>query len=163
MRRINIKFLLIITLAVFTAVGVGTTVWYFNSDRASGSFLERAQSAEKEADLRGAIGPYQQYLAFQPADQEVKEHAALLAVKIAELDDATYIEKRRAFRRITRLLRHQPDRNDLRRRLVDVLVAQGAYADVKKQVDELTEMKKSNSKTLVGLKGIWKNSNLTTE
>ena len=139
MRRINIKFLLIMTLAIFAVVSVGAAISYFNSDRASGIFLERAETAEKEGDLRGAIGPYLQYLAFQPADQETKEHAALLAVKIAELDDATYVEKRRAFRHLTRLLRHQPERNDLRRRLVDVLVAQGAYADVKKQVDELVE------------------------
>jgi hypothetical protein len=139
MRRINIKFLLIMTLAIFAVVSVGAAIWYFNSDRASGVFLERAETAEKEGDLRGALGPYLQYLAFQPSDQETKEHAALLTVKIAELDDATYVEKRRAFRHLTRLLRHQPERNDLRRRLVDVLVARGAYVDVKKQVDELVE------------------------
>ncbi|MFQ5825707.1 MAG: hypothetical protein ACE5JB_16855 [bacterium] len=34
---------------------------------------------------------------------------------------------------------------------------------LKKQVDEMTAFKKSNSKTLVELKGIWKSSNLTTE
>ena len=106
MRRINIKFLLIMTLSVFAVVSVGAAIWYSNSDRASGVFFKRAETAEKEGDLRGAIGPYLQYLAFQSSDQETKEHAALLAVKIAELDDATYVEKRRAFRHLTRLLRH---------------------------------------------------------
>ena len=139
MRRINIKVLLILTIAGFLVLGVGGAIWYSNSDRASGVFLKRAQTAEAKGNLREAIGSYLRYLAFQPTDQETKEHAALLAVKIAQLDDSTYLEKRRAFRRITRLLRSQPDRNDLRRSLVDVLLSQRAYADVKKQVDELAE------------------------
>ncbi|MEC8337689.1 MAG: hypothetical protein VXZ84_06055 [Planctomycetota bacterium] len=139
MRRINIKVLLILTTVVFLLLGVGGVIWYSNSDRASGVFLERAQTAEDEGNLREAIDSYLRYLAFRPTDQETKEHVALLAVKIAQREDSTYIERRRAFRRITRLLRSQPDRNDLRRSLVDVLLAQGAYADVKKQVDELAE------------------------
>ena len=47
MRRINIKFLLIMTLAIFAVVSVGAAISYFNSDRASGIFLERAETAEK--------------------------------------------------------------------------------------------------------------------
>ena len=137
MRRINFKLLLMLGLAVFLVAGIGVALWYFNSGRAAGVYLEQAQKAEKAGDLRKAFAPYLQYLAFQPADQETKEHTALLAAEIAQLDDATFIEKRRAYRHLTRLLRHQPERNDLRRRLVDVLVVQNAYIDAKKQVDQL--------------------------
>ena len=137
MRRINFKLLLMLGLAVFLVAGTGGALWHFNSGRAAEVFLEQAQKAEKAGDLRKAFAPYLQYLAFQPADQETKEHTALLAAEIAQLDDATVIEKRRAYRHLTRLLRHQPERNDLRRRLIDVLVVQKAYTDAKKQVDEL--------------------------
>ena len=81
MRRINIKVLLILTTVVFLLLGVGGVIWYSNSDRASGVFLKRAQTAEDEGNLREAIDSYLRYLAFRPTDQETKEHAALLAVK----------------------------------------------------------------------------------
>ena len=137
MRRINLKFLLVLTLALFSVIGTGVAVWYFNSDRASDAYLKRAQEHEAEGNLRAAIGPYQQYLAFHPEDQETKGHVALLAAAIAQLDDANFIEKRRAYRQLTRFLRNHPERDDLRRSLVDVLIARGSFAEVKKQIDEL--------------------------
>ena len=42
MRRINLKFLLILMFALFSVIGVGGAVWYFNSDRASDAYLKRA-------------------------------------------------------------------------------------------------------------------------
>ena len=139
MRRINVKLLLIMSLVGLVVLGVGGGLWYLNSDRAAETFLEQAKSAEKKGNLREAIEPYLQYLAFRPSDHATKKHVAQLAAKIALLEDATYIEKRRAFRHLTRLLRQEPEQNDLRRSLVGVLVAQNAFADVKKQVDELVE------------------------
>ena len=68
MRRINVKLLLMLGLAVFLVAGTGGALWYFNSGRAAGVFLEQAQKAEKAGDLRKAFAPYLQYLAFQPAD-----------------------------------------------------------------------------------------------
>ncbi len=137
MRRINLKFLLILMFALFSVIGIGGAVWYFNSDRASDAYLKRAQEQEEEGNLRAAIGPYQQYLAFHPEDQETKGHVALLAAEIAQLEDANFIEKRRAYRQLTRLLRNYPERNDLRRSLVDVLIARGSFAEAKKQIDDL--------------------------
>ena len=69
MRRINVKLLLILTIAFCLVLGVGGAIWYSNSDRASDEFLKRAQTAEQEGNLRKAIGSYLRYLAFQPTDQ----------------------------------------------------------------------------------------------
>ena len=56
MRRINVKLLLILTIAFCLVLGVGGAIWYSNSDRASGEFLKRAQTAEQDGNLRKAIG-----------------------------------------------------------------------------------------------------------
>ena len=137
MRRINLKFLVIFAISLVIAGGGGYGFWYLNSGRSASLIRELAEEKEAKGELRKAWPMFNQYLALKPSDQETRGHVAVLAADIAELDDATFTEKRRAFRQLSRLLRSQPERDDLRRRLIHVLIAQGSYALVQKQVEAL--------------------------
>ena len=98
MRRINLKFLVIFAISLVIAGGAGYGFWYLNSGRSASLIRERAEKKEAKGELRKALPIFNQYLALRPSDQETREHVAVLAADIAALDDATFIEKRRAFR-----------------------------------------------------------------
>ncbi len=144
MQRLNLKFLVGFFLATVLICVGAYAVWAYNVKQKIAVIRQKAVAAEEEGDLKAAVRLYQQYLNYNAGDNEQLGKVAIMAADIAADPEATPADQKKAYRLLSRSLRSMPDRNDLRRKFVDVLVDRRMFSDAQKQIIELEKQNVSN-------------------
>jgi cellulose synthase operon protein C len=131
--RVNVP----LVLAMIAAAGVSLAGMYFvhayQVRRNAASLLERVQAAKKDGELNVAIHHLQNYVIFRPNDIDA-------LAELAELIDQTAIsfnDMRRVYFRYENVLRQDPDRTQVRRRLVEVAMRLHRYSDALEHLKHL--------------------------
>lgn len=137
MQRLNLKLIVGLLLAAVLICGGTYALWAYNVKQKIAEIRQKAVAAEDEGNLKAAVRLYQQYLNYNSGDIEQLANVALLATEIAVDPEATPADQVKAYRLLSRALRSMPERNDLRRKLVDVLVERRMFSDAQKQIIEL--------------------------
>ncbi|MBI2824344.1 MAG: tetratricopeptide repeat protein [Planctomycetia bacterium] len=148
MRRLNVK--LVIWLSATSLIAIVAVYFIHGSQmtRTARVLLDQAKTAEDQDDLETAVSFYAQYNAYRPDDAEEAAHMALMFADIAEktLADraASDNEKRKksseAYFTLEKTLRDHPERDAVRRRLVDYAMMTGRTGDA---ADHITSLLKS--------------------
>src|SRR5207249_4899233 len=122
-RRLNVRFALVLagSLAVLST---GAYFLHARNVRASaGVLLERAERARQDKELTKAADYFGRYLSFKPADADALASYGLLLAE-PELNRSRR-DTLRAINTLERASLRNPDRADLRRRLVDLQISAG--------------------------------------
>lgn len=131
MRTLNLRFAAL--LLVITAVLAGGVhlLHGFQMRRNAHMFLREAERARAEKKSAEAVRHYQRYLEFMPDDTAVlADYAVVLADLAAERAGA----RRAAYETLERALRADPQRSDLRRRLVPLALQLGRFSDAQEHL-----------------------------
>jgi tetratricopeptide (TPR) repeat protein len=123
-RQVNLKFLLVLIIAVAAA---GTAVHFvhgYQVERQAGALKEQAERAIADKDPATAIPLLQRYLGFRPGDTDtLEEYGTLLADEGEKAGDVRML--RLAVAAFEEVLRQDPERKAVRRRQVDVALEAG--------------------------------------
>ncbi len=144
MQRLNLKLIVGLLLGTVLICGGAYAVWAYNVKQKISEIRQKAVAAEEEGNLKEALKFYQQYLNYNSGDVEQLGKVALMAADIAADPEATPADQKKAYRLLSRSLRSMPGRNDLRRKLVDVLVERRMFSDAQKQIIELEKQNVSD-------------------
>ena len=128
MRKLNVKFLIVLLLILVVVGGGVAGALIFRSDP-SAKFLAEAREAGQAGEHDRALENYRNYLAFHRDDQEVLLEAAEVGkhcVSEANIQDSK--QAMPTLRLMARALRNSPRRNDIRRNLAAGLIAMGVIA-----------------------------------
>src|SRR5262245_1476478 len=116
-RKLNRKVLLILVLGLCLLGGGGYTYYVLKVRRTAAMFLDQARRAEDEGRFEDAAGLLANYLAYRPKDNEQRLRMGELLEKAGSPKT-----KSQALGVYARVLRLEPQRDDLRRRLVELAV-----------------------------------------
>jgi tetratricopeptide (TPR) repeat protein len=125
MPTLNRKLLLRLFLATLVLGGGLLLLHYVQSDRAKDALRWQADHAAENGRLDKAVLYMRQYLELRPEDHDAAVRLGELILKRGsgqkELTSALFLYER--------VLREAPEREDVRRRLVDICVRLGRYGD----------------------------------
>ena len=128
MRRLNIKFIIFLFVVV-AIIGIGGwLLWAVNSGQSSHRMLEKARTAQESGQFGKALQFYARYLNHNPDDTEGLCEAATMAPKCITSDPASSTQGINAVKIMIRAVRVAPERNDIRRNLVDGFIELGEIA-----------------------------------
>jgi tetratricopeptide (TPR) repeat protein len=134
-KTFNLRFVGCLLLALLV---LGTGVHFlhaFQVKRNAGSLRARAEQAQQEDDPQVAAEYYERYLGLVPGDTEALANFALM---LAEDRLATSRQKRiRACDLLERVVRSDPQRDDVRRQFARLAMGLGRFADAKENLTAL--------------------------
>ncbi|HEV2968642.1 MAG TPA: tetratricopeptide repeat protein [Pirellulales bacterium] len=126
---INRFFLLGLLACVVLLAAAVHGLHAFQISRQSSFLLDQAHRALKEKQFGPAVNYFQQYTKLAPQDVDAQAEFGLLLADLGASRDAALT--------LERVLRAQPDRDDLRRRLVPVEMGIDRVSDAKAHVERL--------------------------
>ncbi len=128
MRRINLRLLAILAISV-AILGVAVHLLHGYQIRANAdAFLREAREARESGETGVALHRLEWYLRFVPDDVEAQ---AELGMMLADRG-----ANHRAFALLEGVLRGEPDRMDVRRKLVDVIIRLGRHSDARTHLED---------------------------
>ncbi|HLW66380.1 MAG TPA: tetratricopeptide repeat protein [Gemmataceae bacterium] len=139
MRKLNVRFLLIL-LAVFTLAGSGLYLLHrFQQDRIARALLWQAEHARDEGQIERAALFYSQYLEFRPADQDTRIAFGAMLEKSLEKQAVGSRNPNSIIFLYEEALKGDPSRSDVRRRIVKLymLPRMRRYNDAMAHLDQL--------------------------
>ncbi|MHB1037152.1 MAG: tetratricopeptide repeat protein [Pirellulales bacterium] len=139
MKRLNLKFLALLVVCTGALVVAVAMVHYVQMRRNVGNMITWAEMSKKEGDLHEAAKWYARYVRQEPDDVEVWATLANLLADIADAPDATITDRTQAFNALEQTVRKDPERDAIRRRLVDYTIKIGRPQDA---VDHLNILQK---------------------
>ena len=129
MKSINLRFLLA-SLVCFSVLGVAAVMVHAVQLRWQSAFLlERARKSRDEQQFAPALRDYQLYLQLAPKNVEARAEFGLLLADCGQAPAAVV--------QLEAALRELRDRDDLRRRLVDLDIALQRYSDAQEHLQVL--------------------------
>jgi len=129
MKTLNIRFLGVLALC---AAVVGVCVHFLHGFQVAGNaemFLREAEQAKAAGDRWKAIQNLQKYLGLESKDIEAEAELGMLLADVAE--------NRHAYVRLEKVLRSDPDRTEVRRKLVDVAIELRRFSDARVHLEKL--------------------------
>jgi tetratricopeptide (TPR) repeat protein len=128
MRMVNFRLLAILLVGTALAAGGVHLVNHFQLRRHAGFFLDKARQEKNEGKYKEAIGFFDSYLALEPGDADATaEYGFLLA-------DVSQNRSPGAYGMFEKVLRSNPERSGVRRRLLDVAMRLGRYGDAQEHL-----------------------------
>ena len=143
MKRINLKFLLILVSAVVVGTAGLFFLRRFQVLRNSGNLASLAKQRLDEGKPAEAITLYARYIGLRPEDDAAFAEYAKLILARAEAPDATRNDLARAYNTLETAVRRNPDNDDLRRRLAEFQLRIGRSSDAREHLEVLKERVKS--------------------
>jgi tetratricopeptide (TPR) repeat protein len=142
---INFRFLIGLLVAIVVMGGATVGVHALQIGRESGFLLEQARRARDDKDFPLAAKRYQQYTKLVPKNFDaLAEYGVLLADHHSGRPASDALEK---------VLRVQPDRDDLRRKVVDMEMETGRYTDAEDHLKQYLMVKTPDDPELWKLLG----------
>lgn len=143
MRKLNIRRL-IVAVALLAAIGVGTYLLHnYQVRRNAQMFLREASRAREAGHAVDAMHNLQWYVRLVPGDIDSMAELGLLQVELEQWLPA--------FRTLENVLRKEPARADIRRRVVPVAMQLQRYSDAREHLEEYLLHKFPNDVDLLSL------------
>ncbi len=136
MKRLNIKLLSILAMAVIIVFGGVYVVHAIQMNRHIDSLLKRYEDT-KESDPQTAVWLYQRYLSYKPDDDE---HNADYALRVADIAQSQHNDKLYfdAVDALQKAIISPANKPELRRKTIELNMAFGQYKTAK---DDLLQLK----------------------
>jgi tetratricopeptide (TPR) repeat protein len=134
MRRIDLRSVLVLVVVGSWLGAAGLAAYQVQVERTARLWRTRADAAEAEGRFEQALAALVRYLALRPDDVAAQERHAWLLDRTATTAPA----RARAAAGLERVLRRQPGRADVRRRLAELEVERGRYAEARAHLGVLT-------------------------
>jgi tetratricopeptide (TPR) repeat protein len=139
-RRLNVK-LLVILLGVCVVVGPGVHFLHaFQAKRAAKALLRQADRADEEKRPDQAADFLRRYLVQDPRNNDVWVRYGLTLADLAKSSPSA-VTYDKAFQALAQVLRRDPGRADVRRKLVDVAMAWGHFSVAAENLNVLLKEK----------------------
>ena len=135
--RINVRFLLRLTIAAIALVSVTVFLHRIQVRRTSGGIASMARQAAADGRVDEAVDLYQRFLQLQPNDSSARAELGRLLAKRGQFE-AAFFEYERA-------LRAEPERMETRRHLVDVAFQLRRFDDARTHLTEHLLVSEPNS------------------
>lgn len=145
MRRLNLRRVAILMVAIIVVGGATHLLHGFQMSRIASVFLREARRAEAEHRPAEALRELRNYVKLAPDDIEG------LALYGKQLADLGRVEP--AYMTLEKVLRNEPERADVRRMLVRLAIQLGRFSEARANLDELLKQSPKDSE-LWELKGI---------
>ena len=139
MKRINLRFLLILIAVVVAGTAGIFFLRRFQVSRNAGNLATQAKARLKEGKTAEAIMLYSRYIGLRPEDSDAYAEYARLMLARAEAPDATRNDMARAYNSLEAAVRRNPDDDDLRRRLAEFQLRIGRAGDAREHLAVLRE------------------------
>jgi tetratricopeptide (TPR) repeat protein len=139
MRKLNVRFFLLLLTGVALFGGVLALVYYLQQDRIAAALLWQAQSSRQAEEWEKASLHYERYLEFKPDDAAVMIAYAEMLEQQLEKQQPWARNPRKVVYLLEEALRREADREDLRRRVVKhyLLPKMRRYKDAEAHLDIL--------------------------
>lgn len=139
MERYRVNYGLLIGLVVgVVAIGGGVFALYkIQQSRNASSFLTQADEAAAEGDLRAERGFLARYVNLRRDDMDAWERLTRTRLAISELGDAEPSEQRDGYNALEQFIQMDPKHDDLRRKLVDLLMKGRRFKDALSHIEYL--------------------------
>ena len=121
MRKLNLTWLVGLVIGSIVLVGLSFGLHRFQMARNASAFVQRAKRAQADKRFEDAAFYLSRYVKLAPKDNE---GLILLGMQLADLGRVTP-----AFLALEKAIRIEPDRNDVRRRLVELAMQLGRFSD----------------------------------
>lgn len=131
MRTLNLRFAALLLVIGAVLAGGVHLLHGFQMRRNAHMFLREAERARAEKKPAEAVRHYQRYLQFMPDDTAVLADYALV---LSDLAAERAGVRRAAYETLERALRADPQRDDLRRRLVPLALQLGRFSDAQEHL-----------------------------
>jgi len=138
-KRINLKFLLILLVAIVAGTAGIFFLRRWQVSRNAGNLAELAKQRLEEGKPAEAIALYTRYIGLRPEDDAAFAEYAKLILARAEAPDATRNDLARAYNMLETAVRRNPDDDDLRRRLAEFQLRIGRASDAREHLDVLRQ------------------------
>lgn len=139
MKRINLKFLIILVVAVVSLLVGVVLLRRFQVLRNAGNLAKLAKQRLDEGKPAEAAQIYARYIGLRPEDNEAYAEYAKLMLARAEAPDATRNDLGRAYNTLEAAVRRNPEDDDLRRTLAQFQLRIGRSSDAREHLDILKE------------------------
>lgn len=139
MKRINLKFLMILIAVAIGIVAGVVLLRRFQVSRNAGNIATLAKTRIEEGKPAEALMLYARYLGLRPDDHVAFAEYARLMLARAEAPDATRADVAKAYNTLETAVRRNPDDDDLRRRLAEFQLRIGRAVDAREHLDVLRE------------------------
>lgn len=127
--RVNYGLLIGLVVGVIALGGGAFGLYKFQQSRNAGRFIEEANKAEEENDLRGVRDNLARYLRLRRDDMDNYERYTRARLDISELPDAEPSEINDGYAALEQFVQLQPEHDEFRRQLVDLLITRGRFKD----------------------------------
>ena len=138
MKRLNVKLAVsLVVIALFSVVGVHFLHAY-QVGRNAEYLKVQAEAARKRGDLKEAISQYNQYLKHR----DDAEGYSVLSEMVLEYASEPGTDRKAgtvAYNMLSEAVRRHPERNDVRRRLIDFTMRVGLFAEALEHIKYLTD------------------------
>lgn len=131
-RRLNWKVLTILAAVLLLLGGGGYGVYLWKNSRTAEGLLDQSRQAEEAGRYLEAAELLGNYLAYRPKDQDERARMGMLLEKAG-----TTAARLQAIEVYARVLRVEPGRQELRRRLVHVAMDLNRFEDARPHLAEL--------------------------
>lgn len=150
MQRYRINYRLFFGLVVGSAFSAGLLfwVWTVQVDKNATWFLEKSEAATEAGELRDAFNDLKLYVQLRKDDIDARVQLANLALDIIKLEDVKREEYSYAYGITEETVRLAPGNQELRRRLVDILLLFGRPHDAINNIDTLLEKNPGDAELL---------------
>ncbi|MEO0528968.1 MAG: tetratricopeptide repeat protein [Planctomycetota bacterium] len=141
MQRYRVNLPLLIGLVVGSVVLAGGSygLYTFQKARNANRLLDQEQEARAEGDLKRSVKLLADYLRIRPGDEEAMTRLSVTLADIAEQPTSEPVDIRNAIGQLEATVRDYPERDDLRRRLVDVYMSRRVRM-LKPAVDHVSQL-----------------------
>ena len=145
MRTLNLRVLALLFVAGLAVAGATHVVHGFQVQRNANTLLREARRAQEADRSWDAVDYLRRYLALVPADTDAMAELGLL---LADLN-----ARGQALQSLEQVLRREPDRMEVRRRLVELAIEIRRYADARNHLEEHLLKSSPNDGELLDLLG----------
>ena len=138
MKRLNVKLAVwLVAIGLFSLVGVHFLHAY-QVGRNAEYLKVQAEAAHKRGDTKESISLYNQYLKHRDDPQAYSVLSEML-LEYATAPDATRKTRYLAYTNLSEAVRRHGELNDVRRRLIDLTMQIGVWAEALEQIKYLNE------------------------
>ena len=149
-KTLNFRYLIRLLVVVSVVV---VAIWLVHRAQAAkvvDAFRIQAKRAEEKQDFGKAAGYLRRLLVLDPSDTKAQAQMVLLLQEVVR----TQQQRKNLFLEMEEVLREDPNRDEVRRRVIDVAIGLGLYSDAQQHIDVLVKRVPDKDKgKLYDLKG----------
>ncbi len=137
--RVNLTLLIAILVGTVALGGGSYGLYKYQKSRNASRLLDRAETARSEGDLHRTAELLMDYLRIRPRNEEAMADLSNVLAEIAEQPKAEPVDIRNAMAQLESTVREFPQRDDLRRRLVDLYMSRRVRM-LKQALDHVSQL-----------------------